>query len=100
MRSLLLRNEAYTPNALIDAGLAADVVRTLIVDGPRAVPERARESLTGRKRTQPTVHHVWGCDARALLAEVKGQHALQSAGLRLAGKAEIYSESPREGGPR
>lgn len=100
MSPLLLRDDAYTPGALIDAGVPADLVRTLIADGPRAVPERAREAMTGRKRSQPTTNYVWGPDARRLLSEVKANHALQSAGLRLCSQAEIRSESPREGGAR
>lgn len=97
---LHLRDDAYTPNALVDAGVPADLVRALIADGPRAVPERARESMTGRKRSQPTVHYVWGPDARRLLSETKANHALQSAGLRLAAKAESEGESSAEGGGR
>jgi hypothetical protein len=103
--TLRLRDDAYTPGALIEAGVPAALVRTLIADGPRAVPERARESVTGRRRSEPTTHYVWGPDARRLLSEVKANHVLQSAGLRLASQAEIDSESSREesaqsGGPR
>lgn len=61
---------AYTPDALLDAGLPAPLVKRLLADGPRAVPERARVSVTGRGRTtEPTRHYVWGPDAAALCAE-------------------------------
>lgn len=65
-----LGNDAYTPEALMDAGLDYKVVKTLLADGPRAVPERPRTTLTGRGREkEPTTRYVWGPDARVLLAE-------------------------------
>lgn len=65
-----LRNDAYTPEALMDAGIPPAVVKTLIADGPRAVPERPLLAVGGRKRDKlATTRYVWGPDAMVLLAE-------------------------------
>lgn len=80
MTPLRLADTAYTPDALIDAGLPAALVKRLLADGPRAVPERARVSVTGRARTtEPTTHYVWGPDAMTLLAEPAQRALLSSA---------------------
>lgn len=62
------RKEAWAPAALIAAGFDAELVQRAIVDGRHAVPERARVSVGGRKRTAPTSRYVWGPDF-AFLAE-------------------------------
>jgi hypothetical protein len=59
--------DAYTLEAVIEAGLTPEQARLCLADGPRAVPERARVSMTGRKRTEPTTRYVWGPDANWLL---------------------------------
>lgn len=64
-----LKRDAYTASALVEAGLDPALVARLLVDGPRAVPERPRLSLTGRKRGAPTTTYVWGPDADVLLKE-------------------------------
>ena len=80
---LRLADTAYTPDALIDAGLPPALVQRLLADGPRAVPERARVSVTGRKRTpEPIRHYAWGPDVRTLLAE-RAQRALLPSSLSL-----------------
>lgn len=66
---MVLRKRAYTVQALVDAGIPAAVAVTLTASGPRAVPERALVSVTGRKRTkQPATSYCWGPDVNALLA--------------------------------
>lgn len=67
--TLKLAADAYTPEALMDAGVDPMVVRTLLADGPRAVPERPLLSVKGRKRGLETMKYCWGPDAMALLAE-------------------------------
>jgi hypothetical protein len=63
-----LKKDAYTPEALVAAGYEPQSVKTWIADGARAVPQRARLSVTGRKRTlQPTTHYVWGPDVMGFL---------------------------------
>lgn len=54
--------DAFTVECVIAAGIPADVARRAMADGPRATPQRARVSLDGRKRTEPTIHYVWGPD--------------------------------------
>lgn len=67
--TLTLRKAAYTVEAIVAAGVPGEVARTLVADGPRAVPERALVAVTGRTRTkQPITGYVWGPDAMALLA--------------------------------
>lgn len=83
MRTLTLRDDAYAPGALVDAGVPPLLVRTLLASGPRAVPERPRLSCTGRRRADFTTQYVWGPDARVLLSEGKGSQALQAAALRV-----------------
>jgi len=66
--TIVLRKKAYAPEALVEAGVPASLVRTLVADGPRAIPERPFLSLHGRKREKaPTTYYVWGPDAAALL---------------------------------
>lgn len=66
-----LRSEAYTPEALMDAGIDPHVVATLIADGPRAVPARPLLSLRGKRRAkEPTTRYCWGPDAAVLLREM------------------------------
>lgn len=56
------RAEAWTPEALVAAGFNAKLVQRAIVDGPHALPERARTKVFGRGRTEPTTCYVWGPD--------------------------------------
>ena len=64
-----VRKEAWDPDALVEAGFDPQLVRTWLVSGPNAVPERARLSLHGRKRTiDPTTRYVWGPDLEFLAA--------------------------------
>lgn len=69
--ALSLKADAYAPEALIDAGIPPRIVRCLMADGPKAVPERPRLSLSGRKRGHLTTAHVWGPDALVLLSEAQ-----------------------------
>lgn len=86
---LRLADTAYTPDALVDAGLPAALVKRLMADGPRAVPERARVAVTGRKRTvEPTRHYVWGPDARTLL-DCPAQAALLPTGISTMSRAAL-----------
>lgn len=65
-----LTNTAYTVDALIAAGVPADVALTLRVSAT-APPERPRLRVTGRKRAkQRTTDYVWGPDAMALRPEL------------------------------
>ena len=66
---LKLRNDAYTPDALEEAGVPGDVVRTLLADGPNAVPEKPLLSLTSRRRGELTTRYIWGPDAEVLLQD-------------------------------
>lgn len=63
----LVRPIAWAPEALIAAGVPAARVRQLLADGPRAVPERPRLSVTGRRRADATTRYVWGLDLGFLL---------------------------------
>ena len=73
MAKLKLRDAAYTLDALIDVGVPTNVARTLLADGPRAVPERAYISVSGRRRTkEPERFYVWGPDAMTLLGDNDG----------------------------
>jgi hypothetical protein len=56
--------DAFTVDAVIAAGIPADVARRAVVDGRRATPQRARVSLDGRQRTEPTTQYVWGPDLK------------------------------------
>jgi hypothetical protein len=68
--TLTLKADAYTLQAIIDAGVPPDVAMTLLVSGPNAVPERALLSVHGRQRTQaPVSAYIWGPDAMVLLAD-------------------------------
>ncbi len=70
---MTFKKDAYTLNAVVEAGIAPALAKTLLADGPRCVPERARLSIHGRKRTtNPTTSYVWGPDANTLLAEKQG----------------------------
>ena len=70
LETLIFRRCAYTVQAVVDAGVDPRVARTLLADGPRALPERAFTSLTGRRRTkEPIREYVWGPDAIVLLQE-------------------------------
>lgn len=61
---------AWTPDALIDAGIDAKHVMLWRVDPKRARPERARLALLGRKRTEATtLEYVWGLDLEFLIAD-------------------------------
>jgi len=68
----IFRADAFTPEAVIAAGIPASVAHAAIVDGPRATPQRALISAEpGKsKRTEPTRRYVWGPDL-AFLAGVK-----------------------------
>ena len=62
-----LKPVAWTPDALIDAGLDAKHVMCWRVDPKTATPERARLSIHGRKRTTATTtDYIWGPDLRFL----------------------------------
>lgn len=60
--AIVRRQEAYTPEALINAGFDPKLVQRAIVDGRHATPERARTKVFGRGRTEPTTFYVWGPD--------------------------------------
>lgn len=69
MKAVALKRDAYTLDAVIEAGIPPAVARTLVADGPNAVPERARTSIEGRGRTKdPIRDYVWGPDAMVILA--------------------------------
>lgn len=79
--NMRLGKKAYTLGALTDAGMPADVARTMLADGRNAVPERALLSTEPgtRKRTpQPTRDYVWGPDAMTLLAGVRERAGKES----------------------
>lgn len=61
------RKEAYTLDALAEAGVPEGLLRMMLVDSRRAPQERARLSMTGRKRTEPTLDYAWGPDVNFLL---------------------------------
>lgn len=66
--------DAYTVEAVAEAwGLSISVVRTVIADGPRAVPMRPRISVTRKGRGELTTCYVWGPDAMVLLAHLRTQ---------------------------
>lgn len=65
----MFKKDAYTLDAVIAAGIPAPIARTLLADGPRAVPERPRESTHGRRRAPLTTVYVWGPDANTLYYE-------------------------------
>ena len=72
-----LRATAYTLDALIDAGVDPEVARTLMADGPHAVPERPLLRVGGRRReSEPTTRYVWGPDAMTLLGEVANRKGM------------------------
>jgi hypothetical protein len=58
----IARKEAWTPEALIAFGLPRAVVYLMVAAGPKATPERARLSVTGRRRSEPTTCYIWGPD--------------------------------------
>lgn len=66
MNARIFAADAFTVDCCIEAGIPAAVARTAIVDGPRATPQRARTSLNGRTRTEPTTQYVWGPDLKFL----------------------------------
>lgn len=59
--------DAFTPECVIEAGIPPKLAHNAVVDGRRATPQRARESLSGRKRTEPTTRYVWGPDLRFIM---------------------------------
>lgn len=63
------QKDAYTINAVIEAGVHPATAKTLLASGPNATPMKARCSMHGRRRTEPTQDYVWGPDANTLLAE-------------------------------
>lgn len=64
--------DAFTPNALVDAGVPVALVNLLIADGRNAVPERPRVSITGRGRAEEeTRRYVWGPDVAAFLVGIR-----------------------------
>lgn len=67
-----LRKDAYSLEAIIAAGVAPAVAKTLLADGPAAVPMRPRLALTGRRRGAETREYVWGPDAEVLLQGREG----------------------------
>lgn len=73
------KRDAYTVEAVIEAGVPATIARTLLATGPRAVPECPRLTAKGRQRAKrPTTFYIWGPDAESLLAE----HDVTGAFLR------------------
>lgn len=62
---------AWAPEVLEEAGVLPEQIVTLFADGKRAVPERPRLSLVGRKRGDLTKRYVWGPDL-LFLCEVRG----------------------------
>lgn len=68
MNPRIFAPDAFTVDACIEAGIPASVAQRAVADGPRATPQRARLSLHGRKRTEPTTCYVWGPDLRFLTA--------------------------------
>lgn len=60
----LSRKIAWTPEALVAAGLPPEKVRLMLATGSRAIAERPRVSVQGWKRSEPTRHYVWGPDIR------------------------------------
>lgn len=67
MNRRIFAADAYTVDAVIAAGIPAVVARQAVVDGKRATPQRARLSLDGRKRTEPTTQYVWGPDLQFIM---------------------------------
>lgn len=67
MNPRIFAADAFTVDAVIAAGIPATVARRAIVDGSRATPQRARLSLDGRKRTEPTTQYVWGPDLKFIV---------------------------------
>lgn len=63
------KNDAYTLDAVVQAGVPPQIARKLLADGPRAVSERPRLSISGRRRGELTQTYVWGPDAAVLLTE-------------------------------
>ncbi len=64
--------DAFTPDALVDAGVPAALVNLLIADGRDAVPERPRLSITGGGRAdEETRRYVWGPDVAAFLVGIR-----------------------------
>lgn len=61
--------DAYTLDAVIEAGVPREAAVTLLADGVRCVPEHPRLHLKGRGRGKLTTHYVWGSDANTLLRE-------------------------------
>lgn len=67
----MFKKDAYSLDAVLESGIPRATAVKLLADGPRAVPERPRLSMHGRKRGEPTTHYVWGPDANTLLKEMK-----------------------------
>lgn len=63
--------QAFTVEAVVEAGVPHETALLAIADGPRAVPTRARMTLTGRAWTEPTRRYVWGSDLVFLLSPKK-----------------------------
>lgn len=64
----LTRPIAWAPEALVEAGvITGEQARRFLADGKRAVPERPRLSVRGRKRGEKTTRYIWGPDLRFLL---------------------------------
>lgn len=61
------RKDAYTLDAIVEGGVDPKDARKFLVDSRRAEPERARVSISGRKRTEPTLDYAWGPDVNFLL---------------------------------
>lgn len=72
MEKRIFAADAFTVDCCIEAGIPASVAHRAIVDGPRATPQRARTSLHGRTRTQPTTQYVWGADLKFLVGPLCG----------------------------
>ena len=71
MNARIFRADAVTVECAIEAGIPEAVARVAIVDGPKATPERARTSLSGRTRTEPTTRYIWGPDLAFLMGRVQ-----------------------------
>lgn len=66
--AVLSQRVAWDPEALVAYGIPAEVVRTMVADGTRAVPESPRKAVGERRhRGERTTRYVWGPDIPFLL---------------------------------
>lgn len=73
---LSLEDDAYTVEALTDAGIPAQVARRLQADGPRCTAMKPLIAIGGRKRApEATTQYIWGPDAMVLLDDTMRRYA-------------------------